>query len=117
MLKRSLQILLLCLAVMMLTTGIALSSPFSSSVLIADHAPDPDAAIAQPTPSSQPTGSSQVDTPNPAQPNLKSDRDSKLEDSQAPQVDPSVPYDPYDYKAIREMNREIYGEVKGKDKE
>jgi hypothetical protein len=29
------------------------------------------------------------------------------------QADPSAPYDPYDYDALRQINRGIYGEKKG----
>lgn len=113
MLNRILQTLLLCLAVVILTTGIALSSPFPQGVLIAEHTSDHDAAISQPVPSAQPTDSSQANTSSSAQP----DRDTKPENIQPTQANPSVPYDPYDYDAIREMNREIYGEAKAEEKE
>jgi hypothetical protein len=113
MLNRILQTLLLGLAAILLTTGIAFSSPLPGSVLMAAHTPDQQAAISQPAPSPQPTGSSQTETRSPAKPDLKGDRNAKVETSQPIQADPSKPYDPYDYDAIRKMDREIYGEVKG----
>lgn len=119
MLNRILQTLFLCAAALLLTTGIAVSSPLRSTLLIADHIPDHAATrrveMAKPdakgTPSSQPTGAPQTDTSDSTQADLS--RTTRSEASQAIQADPSVPYDPYDYDAIRKMNRGIYGEGKG----
>lgn len=104
-----------------LTTGIAFGSPLPSGVLIADHTSDQDAALlgeaAQPdsqtAPLSQPTRSPQAETHSaPADPN--GDRGPQLNKPQPTQASPSVPYDPYDYNVIRQLNREIYGEAKAK---
>jgi len=119
MLNQILQILLLCFAAIILTTGIALSSPLPSNSLISEHTPDHEVAdpfgvlepSIQPDSPTQPTRFPQVDTPRSEQPVLKSNRDAK---QVVPQTNPSAPYDPYDYDAIRAMNREIYGEVRTK---
>lgn len=111
MLNRILSILFPCFAAMILTAGIAWGSPLPGGLLIADHTPDHSAAIAQPA-----LESPQAETPSPVQPELTSNRTLNREDTPALQADPSVPYDPYDYEVIREMNREIYGEVKGEEK-
>lgn len=123
MLNRLLQTLFLCVAALMLTTGIALSSPLSSGLLIAEHTPDHDAALPvetarlniQTAPSSQPTGSPQTDASGSTQADLRRDREVRSDAAQPLQADPSVPYDPYDYDAIRKVNRGIYGEGKESD--
>jgi hypothetical protein len=104
MLKRILQTLLLCCAAIVLTTKMAISSPLPNRMLIADHTPDhPVAVDAGQTPPVSP----QLDKPNREQ----------SPENPVIQADPSIPYDPYDYDAIRESNRQIYGELKGKKPE
>jgi hypothetical protein len=112
MLNQILQIFLLALAAIILTTGVAMGNPLSSDVLITATVPNPDAAISQPAPSPQPSDATQPDTHDLTKAELEGDRSVQLKDNQPLQADPSVPYDPYDFDAIREMDREIYGEVK-----
>jgi hypothetical protein len=109
MLNQILQTFLLCLAAMILAVGIALVSPLPSGILVA-QAQDRDAEIVKPAPSPP-----RAETPNPVPPKPKEDRAAKMDEDQPMQADPSVPYDPYDINAIRKMDREIYGEVKGKN--
>ena len=114
MLNRILQTLFLCIAALILTSGLALSSPLPNRLLIAEHTPDHDAVPpmetvqpnVQTVPSSQPPRSPQTETPG-ATPD---DRHARSSATQPIQANPSVPYDPYDYDAIRKMNRGIYGE-------
>lgn len=117
MLNQILQILLLCFTAIILTTGIAFSSPLSSGIPIAENTSSHETAKTQPAQSVQPNGSSQRETASPTPTELNGDRNPQPKDIQSTQADPSVPYDPYDYDAIREMDRRIYGEVKGTDQE
>lgn len=118
MLNRILQTLVLCVVVLLLTTGVAWSRPLSSPMLLAEHTPDhnatPPIETTQPsnqtTPSSSPTNPPPVNTPDAT----AVDREDEAATNQAIQANPSVPYDPYDINAMREMNREIYGEKPGK---
>lgn len=106
MVKRILQTLLLCFAAIILTTRVAMSSPLSSSILIFEHIPVYLAVnAADPTPPNPP----QAGKPSPAPDGTQK------KDPPVTQADPSVPYDPYDYDAIRESNRQTYGEMKGKE--
>ncbi|XGW00086.1 MAG: hypothetical protein ACAF41_14265 [Leptolyngbya sp. BL-A-14] len=118
MLNRILQILFLCVVALLLSTGVAWSHPLSSRMLIAEHTPDHNATPAiettqpraQTAPPSQPTNTPQVNTPDAT----SLDRQGESATPQALQANPSVPYDPYDINAMREMNRGIYGEKPGK---
>lgn len=106
MLKRILQTLLFCFAAIILTTRVAMSSPLPSSLLISEHIPIYLAVnAADPTLPEPP----QKVKPSPA-PN-----DPQKKDAPVTQADPSDPHDPYDYDAIRESNRQTYGEMKGKE--
>ena len=111
MLKRILQILLLCLVAIVLTSRVAFSSSLPSGVLIADHMPGHEAANIQPAPSGQGDNPAPVTARSRTQPNLNRDRATAPENPQPTQANPSDPYDPYDFEVIREMNREIYREV------
>lgn len=110
MLNQILHILLLCLAALTLTTEIAFSGPVAGGLLLAEHTVDHADAIAQPA--AAPTSSPPADPPGTTQPQIKGDRNTSLKDPKPTQANPAVPYDPYDYDAIRELNHEIYGEVK-----
>jgi len=112
MLNQILQVFLLCFAALILTTEIAFSSPVAGGLLLAEHTLDHADAISQPAAAAAPTSSPPADTPGTTQPQIKGDRDTPLKDPKPTQANPSVPYDPYDYDAIRELNHEIYGEVK-----
>jgi hypothetical protein len=109
MLKQIFQTLFLCLAVIILTTGLALSNPLPSVILIA-QSPAGKPVIAKPAQSPP-----DKNTPNAAQLKPKGNQESNLEEDQPMQADPSVAYDPYDFDAIRKMDREIYGEAKGRE--
>jgi hypothetical protein len=106
MLKRILQTLLLCFAAIVLTTKVAMSGPLSGNVLIYEHLPVYLAAnAADLTPPKPP----QAGKPSPAP------KEAQKKDPPVTQADPSNPQDPYDYDAIRESNRQTYGEMKGKE--
>ncbi len=109
MLNQIFQTLFLCLAVIILTTGLALSNPLPSVILIAQNqAGKP--VIAKPAQSPP-----EKNTPSSAQLRLKGNQEANSEKDQPMQADPSVAYDPYDFDAIRKMDREIYGEAKGRE--
>jgi hypothetical protein len=106
MLKRILQTLLLCLATIVLTTKVAMSRPLPGSMVIIEHIP---VYLAVNAADATPPKPPQAGKPSPA-PN-----DSQKKDPPVTQADPSNPQDPYDYDAIRESNRQTYGEMKGKE--
>lgn len=117
MLKQTLKTLFLCFAAMILTTRIAFS-PLPSGVLLAEHTPnhavesDDRAKSSVAEPDRPLMRSPQIDASESAR-DKQGDRSTQSENAQPTQADPSVPYDPYDFEMIREMDREIYGEVKG----
>jgi hypothetical protein len=99
MLKQIFQSLLSCLAAIVLTIAIVTNHPLPDRILIAEG-----------TPANTSAGANQPASP-PATPPSPAARDRSTQT----QADPSDPYDPYDYDAIRESNRETYGEMKGKE--
>jgi hypothetical protein len=105
MLKRILQNLLSCFAAIVLTTMAVMSNPLYGSTLIAEHTPDHQAATSART--------NQPDLPQAGKVNpVTSDREKLKNDAKATSDNPSAPFDPYDYDAIRESNRKTYGEGK-----
>jgi hypothetical protein len=109
MLKQIFQTLFLCLVVIILTTDLALSNPLPNVILIAQNSVD--ISKAAKTASSPPP----KNTSNNPQLKLKGNLEANVEKDQPMQADPSVGYDPYDFDAIRKMDREIYGEAKGRE--
>jgi hypothetical protein len=99
MLKQIFQSLLSCFAAIVLMTAVAISNPLPGRILIAEGPPANNSA-----------GANQPASP-PATPPSPAARDRSTQT----QADPSAPYDPYDYDAIRESDRETYGEMKGKE--
>lgn len=114
MLNRMLQICCLAIAAVSLTLSIAWSHPLPTGRLIADQSLSQEPVPSTPHPSS--TTSPQTPTvsePDPdTEPAQSANRDRKVTPP-ATQVTPMIPYDPYDYEAIRQMDREIYQEVDG----
>jgi uncharacterized iron-regulated membrane protein len=111
MLNQFLQGICLGVLTLLLTTGVAWSSPWSGNVLVAEHTPDHNATApgettppkAEPAPHSTPADTSSAVPP---------DLEVRSRADQPMQADPSAPYDPYDYDALRQINRGIYGEKK-----
>lgn len=115
MLKQILQTIGLCFVALLLTTEMVFAAPFSGGILLAEHTPDhkivtpvePAKSTVRPD-SAQSTPVESANQIN-AEPSVSEDSQRQQAESQA---NSSGPYDPYDYDAIREMNRQIYGEVK-----
>ncbi|MBL1178625.1 hypothetical protein [Pantanalinema sp. GBBB05] len=114
MLNRMLQTCCLAIAVVSLALSMTWSHPLPTGLLIADQSLPQKVVPSTPHPSStsspQPPTASETPTDTEAPQQMSRDRKATPPGTQ---VTPMIPYDPYDYEAIRQMDREIYQEVDG----